>query len=107
MDEQKNNYEGPAEQPANGTTRGEPPYEQRQYVGGQFPDQRGYIHHDDYSSWPSQRYPSAGPGMTPGTPGSYQKKPSCRWPVFRGFVNGIPDFSGNRRHRLRIVWVCS
>ncbi len=82
MDEQKNNYEGPAEQPANGTTRGEPPYEQRQYVGGQFPDQRGYIHHDDYSSWPSQRYPSAGPGMTPGTPGSYQKKPSCRWPVF-------------------------
>ena len=79
MDEQKNNYEGPAEHPTNDTTGVQPPYEQRPYVGGQFPDQRGYVHHDDYSSWGSQRYSSSGYGMT--TDGN-RKKPSCRWSVF-------------------------
>lgn len=80
MDEQKNNYQGPAEQPVHDAGRDErPPQEQRPYVGGPLPDQRGYVHHDDYASWASHQY-APGPGVTPG--GYQQKKPSCRWHVF-------------------------
>ncbi len=78
MDEQKNNYERPPEPPVNDTMRGGPPYGRQPYAGNQVPDQRGYIHHDDYGSWASPQYAS-GYGAPPG---AYQKKTSCWWQVF-------------------------
>lgn len=85
MDEQKKNNEDSVEQPAthdvppvDNTTQYGSMYGQTPYAESRPPEPGPYYHRDDYGPYaPSPYSPQHG-----ARPVNYQKKPSCKWPVF-------------------------